>query len=436
MGYVYTRKEFADGEVILVDDLPGDAIYTNLDWDDDDVSGDVECTIDVNDTITCEADGPVTFEPGDTFEVSVDVTTEEIGTLTNPRDSGNCRADPDDVSGDVDLDNNDCNDGVGDTVTVLPDLPGIVVTRGSCTFDLNDEDDDDRQFRIIFTPGNSTTIYKLNATNPGQMFVNVFYTGEEGEVDIELPYPFVTMGATPVHVYDELPSVSTNKKTCYGPNGAGGGQQKTISLYDYDDQAFGETATLTVDVPEGFSHIRVHVDYGLKNKVFGCTRAALDATECSGEVDAIPNDQDYDFAAFDGADELLGEETLWSRNEFKRNPGIGGSALFAQDGDPVAGETVEIWLDGKKVGVTKTDDDGWFMAEFKHKGRAATYTVKLLGFGVQKTASVKANGFVLVDFNIGETLVDDPLDDGGDTGGGDPTPPPACQPKGKGNNCK
>jgi hypothetical protein len=45
----------------------------------------------------------------------------------------------------------------------------------------------------------------MTATNPGQFYYNSFYSvgmpGDTVAMNIEIPYPFVTHGSNPIHVY-------------------------------------------------------------------------------------------------------------------------------------------------------------------------------------------------------------------------------------------
>src|SRR3989304_7528753 len=57
------------------------------------------------------------------------------------------------------------------------------------------------QFRLLFTPDMGKG-FKLNATNPGQFYYNMFYVGAGNEtVTLTLPYPWVTQGNMPIHMY-------------------------------------------------------------------------------------------------------------------------------------------------------------------------------------------------------------------------------------------
>jgi len=37
---------------------------------------------------------------------------------------------------------------------------------------------------------------------------------------------------------------------------------------------------------------------------------------------------------------------------------------------------------------------------YKHTGRAATYTIRLPAYGIQKTVTVRANGWGIVNFTV------------------------------------
>ena len=81
--------------------------------------------------------------------------------------------------------------------------PGVVTNSSLCDFG--------DQFRLVFTPDmgrytSSTPYYKLSDSNPGQFYYNVFSDndGSTDTITMEIPYPFVTQGAMPVHVYGGL----------------------------------------------------------------------------------------------------------------------------------------------------------------------------------------------------------------------------------------
>ena len=55
---------------------------------------------------------------------------------------------------------------------------------------------------------------------------------------------------------------------------------------------------------------------------------------------------------------------------------------------------------GVLIDTQTTDEDGWLYFQYKHKGKAATYTVKLPGLGLEQSFTLKANRFVLLDFQV------------------------------------
>src|SRR5262249_36953969 len=79
----------------------------------------------------------------------------------------------------------------------------LVTDTQLCTFD-DDTSAPGKQFRLIFTPDvNAPSTYKLNSSNPGQYYYNAFFNDgtSPSTIHLTIPYPFVTQGATPIHVY-------------------------------------------------------------------------------------------------------------------------------------------------------------------------------------------------------------------------------------------
>jgi plastocyanin len=123
--------------------------------------------------------------------------------------------------------------GEGQEITcVFMNVPAMAVTDSSlCIFDRNLETEDVREWRRIFIqdPQNWPN-YAFKATNPGQFFWNVSVQGNPGDtvdVTLRVPWPFVTQGARPIHVYpsigyyerqvDEAPEGTL--ETCFIPGG-------------------------------------------------------------------------------------------------------------------------------------------------------------------------------------------------------------------------
>jgi hypothetical protein len=148
------------------------------------------------------------------------------------------------------------------------------------------------------------------ATNPGQTFYNLI-AGEPGNtealsVSIDVPYPYVTVGGMPLHVYPGDVDIDT-ENNCFLPEDALWATDVMISLEDWiagssdsrvscstpanqgtdwcgpDVQPAG-TCTVTVEIPAdvvdaagGQVYVNLHLDYGLK-------APHVDANPCGDEL--------------------------------------------------------------------------------------------------------------------------------------------------------
>ena len=105
---------FGDGDAILRDELPLGPDYgtpmlasiTNITNAEN-----ISCSIDGSNNLLCTASGGGVIIGAYTgsFEVIFSVVPRSEGTLENPRSGGICKADPDDVAGEDDELNNNCN---------------------------------------------------------------------------------------------------------------------------------------------------------------------------------------------------------------------------------------------------------------------------------------------------------------------------------------
>ncbi|MGA9159790.1 MAG: hypothetical protein WB297_02840 [Actinomycetota bacterium] len=216
-----------------------------------------------------------------------------------------------------------------------------------------------------------------------------------GPVTLDIPTPFVTQGANPVHVYSGVTVTTYDGKTCYTP-----GTEVTGVTVTGAPTALGGDITVS-GLGTGFSYIAIHLDYGWKGETGYAPFSKLDPTAIHSGVPGAPpvpatinNPYTYTFTA-DGL-----SATVHSVNVFKNDPGIGGLVLTSASGDPVAGTPVEIWLGAKKMATVQTDADGWFMWTYKYTGKAATFTVNLPTYGVSKSVTLKANGYLVVSFTV------------------------------------
>jgi len=288
------------------------------------------------------------------------------------------------------------------------------------------------QFRLIdlqdptFSTIQNKTVtndYIINASNPGQFYYNVFYSGTPGSavnLTIEVSYPFVTNGAHPIQVHDSV----TSSGGCYVPSPSlsgftittDGGQSASgfpiIVRSDYGAQQLGSTTAVYVTgtVPStGLVYVTIHLDYGLK-KVTGwqqatnLTTAQGPDTNLDNVLDGlgdgpiyIQSPQPYVFDFSGGGP--THSYTPSSCNTFKKNPGVNGNTLKLSTGSPVSNVRVQLLrANGQLVLSTTTDADGFYMFNYKHTGKQANYTVKLPDLGKQKTVTLKANGYARADF--------------------------------------
>ena len=306
------------------------------------------------------------------------------------------------------------------TLTCLPE--GAVTSSSLCAFDTNSKEGS--QFNLIFTPaGAEWPAYKITSTNPGQFFYNLFYDagapGDSVSFDITIPYPFVTQGANPVHLYDSVSLGTEDGDLCYAPGDAFATPPLEITLDTYQG-ASEYTFTVDATVPaSGFIYLNIHLDYGLKGP-------QLDANPADGNPDrydqgaclmnpdetsagchalfndttdvAIPTCADHTFSH----DTLVGgevadsfSETVQNINVFKRFVGVLASTLTTPAGDPVS--ELQVYLIRESTGETVasgvTDEDGIAPINYKHRGRRAWYRIEVPALSHSRAIELKANGF-------------------------------------------
>jgi hypothetical protein len=286
-----------------------------------------------------------------------------------------------------------------------PTACSLVTSSSLCTFDRDDDLSGD-QFRLVFTPDPAAPVtWKLNASNPGQFFDNVFYVGAGGtSVTLTVPYPFVTQGAVPIHIYDSATSAVSSGEICISPGHEAANSAAQISLANYTDTSgdgkigMGDTATLTVQLPSlstGFAYIGVHLDYGLKKVGSFKKDQANNAVDASTGLIKVPDKQVYAFTN----SAVGGAAVVMSENVFKKSPGIAGLVVRNANGDPVLGTTVQIFGGGgRMLSSVRTDDDGWYFYPYKYTGKATSFTVRLPDFGLSQVVTMKSNAFVAVNF--------------------------------------
>ncbi|UCF35186.1 MAG: hypothetical protein JSV78_07750, partial [Phycisphaerales bacterium] len=309
-------------------------------------------------------------------------------------------------------------------ITCVP--PSQVTNSGLCIFDC-DAEDDCQSFRLLFTQDpHDQACFKLTASNPGQYYYNVFGTGTPGDTvnyTITLPYPFVTQGAMPIHVYDNVTGYAAEgdldetcpAPLCFEPGIEHDAFSTQVTLGDYGPHpVMGDAYSFDVSftVPETeFFFLAIHLDYGLKGEG-GYTNDAYDnARVCmpDGGVGmlVIANPQEYQFAwDLPGDPPSGGTASICSFNEWKRNPGVGGVMLLQSDGTPINGGEVTLLLDGDWLSSSPVDE-GWYVIPWRHTGKPTWYTAQLTppdGYVVvsenPKDFKLKAMHFEEVSFEI------------------------------------
>jgi hypothetical protein len=248
--------------------------------------------------------------------------------------------------------------------------------------------------------------FKLNASNPGQFYYNIIVAQEDlpedGSISITIPYPFVTQGAQPVHVY---PGDVFIKDNCFVPEErlalyTGG---PVITMDDYssycgpdDSQAPSHTFIMTIP-PEAFessglAYINVHLDYGLKGlnpndnpcvsrydqgtyiSPWGSSDALEDTDINDGSVRV--KDLENRWFSYAAGDVQFGD-FIQNVNLFKKIAGAFGRVGCESQGAGLANYYLELVSNGKVVKSGFTDEDGYYSLPYKHKGKQALYDIRL-----------------------------------------------------------
>ena len=386
---------------------------------------------------------PITAQAGSTYEVgesllpTSDASINDYRMTFSPDCTGTLNA------GDIKI----CD------VTNQAVRPPVVTDSALCIFDKDDDPTNGRQFRDIFTHSTTTMgAYRDTATNPGQTFFNIFYdgpagNGEEFEIEVTLPYPYITKGGNPFHAVGGMTEfVNENGETCFIPegedipltiedaetNGEIPSKDYSISLGTYPGQTpmisttpgAGSTHTFIIRgltpennpmmAGEGMVYLRMHLDFGLKHTE--PWNRGVDNTDPENPVvtdDAVSSTADtshpgievtiWDNSAFqfskDDQQVPPNSDTIFKFNDFKKIQGAVGLALNSFE-NPIQGATVEFYKDDEMVGSIETDENGYYYIDYKHKGKRTDFTIKLLEYGLEHTEEMKANKFILYIFNV------------------------------------
>ena len=153
--------------------------------------------------------------------------------------------------------------------------------------------------------GSFTAGYVVDNHDPGQFYYNVVYTGAGATtVGLVLPYPFVTQGATPVHVYSGVTSTVAGGSLCFQPQAEIANAKTQVTLASYGgNPTFASTTTVSVTLPPlpgGVAYINVHLDYGLKGTTGYAKDGNNNAIDAMSLAMRIPDKQAYPFSDSNG----------------------------------------------------------------------------------------------------------------------------------------
>jgi hypothetical protein len=114
------------------------------------------------------------------------------------------------------------------------------------------------------------------------------------------------------------------------------------------------------------------------------------------------NGQPYQFSVASGGT-VLGSDTPYSENIFKKSVGVAGSVVQNSNGLPVVGATLTLYgpnSNSKVAATATTDANGAYYLNYKYSGPAATFIVQAVygTWSQQQTITLKANGFQVVNF--------------------------------------
>jgi hypothetical protein len=315
------------------------------------------------------------------------------------------------------------SDGCNDIshVQIIRCLPStrVVVTDSSlCTYDL-DPTTRCRDFRLLFTlDAQNFPNYRLNASNPGQTYFNLFYNGRPGTVvtlNLTLPYPYITQGAQPIHAYDGVTVIpGSNGQECYIPGNGFFVDPTQVVLGDYLPQKMGSsrTVSVTLTVPAtGFVYLNMHLDYGLK-RTTGYAKggpSGNDAIDPATLQVLIPDRNSYLFGFSDGVESA--SDSICNMNVFKKVAGVGGMVVkkaTTYDGLPTTRQFGDCGVTlrdakGQTLATGRSDQDGWFFSNYKWTGKSTTLYLTLNppgGAPQTKPVILKANGYAQVDFEV------------------------------------
>lgn len=239
---------FSDGQAVLLDNLALGLTYGTPTPN----SAGVLCAV-ASDDLTCTANGALTLVPGDSFTVTLSASGPP-GTYANPRPSGVCEVDPDNLI--VELSQNQsCSDLVNvqaaDTTTTLSALPSTSVVGQAVAF----------TFAVTpVAPGTGTPTGDVTVSDGTSSCTGTVAAGTcsltlttAGTDTFTATYPGDTgfNGSSDTVTQQVDPAATTTKLTSHVPNPSLVGEALTVHYSVKPDLPGAGTPTGTVTVGDG-----------------------------------------------------------------------------------------------------------------------------------------------------------------------------------------
>jgi hypothetical protein len=295
-------------------------------------------------------------------------------------------------------------------------------------------------------------------------------------LEIRVPYSFITQGAQPAHVYDgALTSTGPDENDflCFVPpdnalaafpavltaeDWANGGvapavpapsgpdwqwvcEMPYVNLEGTPDQmGFCTLRLIDLEFPESCQlYVNLHLDLawkgpqtdlnprdGIPDRYEPDTFAGASPWgtyhmwKKGTEIRAVTDCKDYNFSHLEDSTSTGFTDRVQNLNVVKKPAGVYGVVEISSAEEGVAGVPLSLIHPTNGVVATgETDEDGYYLIEYKHKGKATIYTVQLEdGSQLKGAVTLTGNGFAELNFDLTTQTATSPGDDGSSGGGG------------------
>jgi hypothetical protein len=213
----------------------------------------------------------------------------------------------------------------------------ILVSLKVNSYLANDDSGEISYFDVIFTKDKSGGL-QLVATNPGQIFYYIEVINDWPinidtlTIDVSIPGDFVLKGANPIHV--------------------------SLDAADITGSCVIDGTTLTVsDVPAGrVVSVKLHLDYGLKQTVFGSIDE-FGMKNYNFQVNVMGTSGSPSESGEGIVESSSSSDSLCTHQ--KKTTAIAGY-VYDSEGNPIVGALVEIWDSEGNYRTAITDENGFY----------------------------------------------------------------------------